>query len=205
MSLFGKKKSIDEQMADSRRDLKRNQRDLDRERRQLEREEQKLMGEIKAAARRGDKSTAQTYAKELVRVRNQKQRLTQSKAQLGAISHRTTTVKSTHSMAKAMEGAGKAMAATNKAMSPQKMQATMRSFQVAQERMEMTDEMLDDMFNEDDSEEDEQTEEMIGAIFDEINVDLESRLTSAPRAAPVGTASLESDPELAALMRQLDS
>jgi charged multivesicular body protein 2A len=81
------------------------------------------------------------YAKELVRVRNQQKKLIMSKAQLGSISHRTTTVKATHTMSKAMEGAAKAMATSNKAMSPQKVQASMRSFQVAQERMAMTDEM----------------------------------------------------------------
>lgn len=64
--------------------------DIDRELLVLKREEQKLIREIKAAASKGNQAGAKTLAKQLIRIRNQMQRLTVHNAQMKGVSAQIT-------------------------------------------------------------------------------------------------------------------
>lgn len=78
------------ELRDSKRELGRAQRDILREREELERQEVKLVNDIKKAAKNGQEATAKTLAKQLVRLRAQKDKLTAMHAQVGGVSVRAT-------------------------------------------------------------------------------------------------------------------
>ena len=100
-----------EQMRQQQRALKKTNRELERDRHGLERQERQLVrpddhvcvcechvtvtwspqeAEIKKAAKRGDKQTAAVYAKQLVRLRQQKTKSVGLSAQITATGHQMT-------------------------------------------------------------------------------------------------------------------
>jgi len=79
MQWFQSKPSPQEAMKASKRGITRSQRDLDREMRDLERQEQHLIAQIKAFARKGDNSNARLHTKQLVTVRQTKEKLANMK------------------------------------------------------------------------------------------------------------------------------
>jgi soluble cytochrome b562 len=59
---------------EARREIKSGQRDIEKEIRDLERSEQKCVAEAKALAKKGDMNGAKMAAKNVVQIRNAKQR-----------------------------------------------------------------------------------------------------------------------------------
>ena len=91
MSFFGgKPKTTDQIMREQRRQLGANQREIDREILKLDRQEKQLTVEIRKLAASGQNASARTLAKELVRVRKQKEQLLKTKSTLSGVSHKTT-------------------------------------------------------------------------------------------------------------------
>ncbi|PSC76701.1 subunit of the ESCRT-III complex [Micractinium conductrix] len=121
-------------------------------------------------------------AKSLVRNRHAVNKLFQLKSQLQAVSLRIATLKSTHAMGEAMAGATKAMGQMNRRMNLPAVAKIMREFEKQNERMEMTSEMMGDavdgVFEE--GGEEEETDELVGQVLDEIGINLNSSLVSAP-------------------------
>ena len=74
-------------------------------------------------------------------------------------------------MAHAMGTASKSMARVNAKQDPQKLAATMRDYQMQQEKMGMTQEMMDDLMEGDDDLEDE-ADAVVDEVFDELGVEI---------------------------------
>lgn len=70
-----------EQAKKQQRELKTVQRDLNREDEQLAREEKKLEAEIKNAAKQGNEAATKNLAKQLIKVRNMRQKNSGVKSQ----------------------------------------------------------------------------------------------------------------------------
>ena len=64
------------------------------------------------------------------------------------------------------------MARVNAMQDPQKVAATMRQYQMQQEKMGMTQEMMDDILEGDDDVEDE-ADEVVDEVFDELGLEIE--------------------------------
>ncbi|KAJ8027055.1 Charged multivesicular body protein 2b [Holothuria leucospilota] len=79
-----KEKSL-EVMRKTDRDLKKTQRGLTRDQARLEKEEKRLEMEIKKAAKLNNKKLATSYAKQLVSVRKQKERLMGANATVSSV------------------------------------------------------------------------------------------------------------------------
>lgn len=180
--LFGKKKTPAELLRENKRMLDRAIRELDRERMGLQNQEKKLIQEIKKMAKEGQMEAVKVMAKSLVRNRHAVNKLFQLKSQLQAVSLRIATLKSTHAMGEAMAGATKAMGAMNRRMNLPAVAKIMREFEKQNERMEMTSEMMGDavdgVFEE--GGEEEETDELVGQVLDEIGINLNASLVSAP-------------------------
>jgi len=73
------RRTPDEMVKENKRNIKRGQRDLDRDMRELERQEKQLIVEIKALAKKGDNKSAKIMTKQLIAVRNQKEKLLMSR------------------------------------------------------------------------------------------------------------------------------
>eukprot|EP00727_Mastigamoeba_balamuthi_P007137 m51a1_g3043 hypothetical protein (212) ;mRNA; r:935318-936193 len=183
MSLFRKAPSAREVARTQQRDLRGAQRDLDRELQVLDRQEQQITAEIKRLASKGQNASAKTMARELVRVRAQRERIVLTKSKLSGVSARTTTMAANQSMVHAMGGATKAMGKMNAATPTAKMVGTAQEFSKQSEMMDMKQEMIDDVLDGGEEEELE-ADSVVSQVFDEIGLDLSGQLKSAPTSEP---------------------
>lgn len=199
------------QVKSQQRVLRSANRELDHDRHQLDRQEKQLESEIKKAAKRGDKKTAGVYAKQLVRLRQQRAKSLGLSAQITATGHQMTTMQSQAKMAAAMGSTASAMAATNKQLKVEDIQRTMAGFEKESTKMELAGELMDDTLesvlggSDDDAEEDA----VISQVLDEIGIEVSGKLSGVGVAnkplpsqqAKVGVAT----DDLEARLRQLHS
>eukprot|EP01127_Copromyxa_protea_P003073 TRINITY_DN12944_c0_g1_i1.p1 TRINITY_DN12944_c0_g1~~TRINITY_DN12944_c0_g1_i1.p1 ORF type:complete len:225 (-),score=65.86 TRINITY_DN12944_c0_g1_i1:66-740(-) len=168
-----------EMLKANKKGINKSKRDLDKEIRGLERQEAKVELEIKKYARLGQNSSAKLMAKELVRIRKQKEALMKTKVTLGTVASRTETASANMAVQRAMSGATRAMKTANQINSPEKFQATMQEFERQSTIMDLQEELLDELLE--DSSEASEVEELVGAVFDEIGLELNSMMVSTPK------------------------
>ncbi|KAI9144942.1 Snf7 family [Paraphysoderma sedebokerense] len=182
LNLF-KKETPKEQLRKQQRELKSVQRDLERDRLQLERQEKQIELEIKKAARAGNQTLCKQYAKQLIRIRKQKEKSFGASAQVSAIGHRATAMHSSVAISTAMAGASKAMAKSNSQISIEKLQNTMMEFEKQNMEMDMKEEMMNDTTDDvmDEQEDEEEGENILNQVLDEIGIEVGSKLADAPR------------------------
>jgi len=157
----------------------KSRRDLEREMRALDRQEAKVIQEVKQLAKQGQNKAAKMMAKEIVRIRNQKQQLMKAKVTVGAVQSKVQSAKATMTVQKSLAGATSAMATANAVNSPTKMQQTMMQYEKQAMMMQTTDELLDELLEDSDGE--EEAEELVNAVFDEIGLEMDAQMVSAPK------------------------
>jgi charged multivesicular body protein 2A len=176
----------------------------------LERQEKTIALEIKKlAAKAHNESAIRTLAKQIVRIRTQKESMMKSKATLTSVGLQTTAMKTNLTMQRAVGGTVAVMNNVNRLSDPAQTAQVMRDFQQQSEMMDMKDEMLDDLLNSESDE--EETEAVVSQVFDEIGLDLDEKLVSAPTKVPGqrqavaqrGQASAKSDKEVEELLNSL--
>jgi len=180
--VFGKRKTPQELLRENKRMLDRSIREIERERMQLQVQEKKLIAEIKKTAKQGQMGAVRVMAKDLIRTRHQITKFYNLKSQLQGISLRIQTLNSTQAMASAMRGVTKAMSQMNKQLNLPALQKIMMEFERQSERMEMTQEVMGDALDDvlEGEEEEAETEELVNQVLDEIGIDLDQQLVSAP-------------------------
>uniref|UniRef100_A0A7S4PC38 Uncharacterized protein n=1 Tax=Guillardia theta TaxID=55529 RepID=A0A7S4PC38_GUITH len=114
MRIFGKKEQDIKEVAKQQgREIKKNEREIEREKMALQREERQLVIEIKKAAKEGQDKIVKTLAKQLVRVREQQNRMTSMKSQVQGVRNSMTLAASQQKMVQSMAGISKAMGKMN--------------------------------------------------------------------------------------------
>jgi len=187
MNLFGKPKTAKEVLKENKKEIRHSQHDLDREYLTLEREEKKVILEIKRLAKAGQNASAKTMAKELIRLRTQKEKLLLAKSRLSTVSTRASTMQASQTVAKSMQGATAAMTYANQATPVMQMQRTMQAYEKQSEMASMKEEMMDDLMDGG-PEEEEEAEEAMNAVLDSIGLDISAQMSSAkPSTAPLGS------------------
>ncbi|RHY57677.1 hypothetical protein DYB38_006243 [Aphanomyces astaci] len=163
---FGKpEKTPREQAKEAKRGISQSQRELEREKMALERQEKLLIADIKRAAKEGNNGGTKILAKQLIQLRQQKDKMTMMKSNLGSIGLQTTT-----------------MAATNKQMDMNRFQQVIMDFEKQSEMMGMREEMLDDTLIDafDDEEVEAEGDAVVDQVLTEIGLDLASLMADAP-------------------------
>ena len=155
---------------------------MDKELIRLEREEKRTQLEIKKLANSGQLESAKLLAKNIISIRKQKERIIQSKSQLGSISNKTNLMNSNLVLANSMQKATQVMHTQNAQMNPQKMGKIMNEFSKQNQMMEMTEEMMDDAFQDDEL--DDEANEIADQIFDEIGIEATSGLKNPSNKVP---------------------
>eukprot|EP00004_Rigifila_ramosa_P003073 TRINITY_DN1320_c0_g1_i3.p1 TRINITY_DN1320_c0_g1~~TRINITY_DN1320_c0_g1_i3.p1 ORF type:complete len:215 (-),score=72.08 TRINITY_DN1320_c0_g1_i3:9-584(-) len=181
-------------------------RDIDRERAGLQQQEKKLISEIKKVAKSGQMGAAKIMAKDLVRTRQYIDKFYKMRAQLQAVSLRMQTMKTNVAMTEAMKGVTKAMMSMNKQINLPAMQRVMMEFEKQSEMMDMKEELMSDAIDDvmDDADAEEQEEEILSKVLDEIGVNLQSELSTAPRTATAAADDTEAiDAQLQARLENL--
>ncbi|XP_064404163.1 charged multivesicular body protein 2b-like [Halichondria panicea] len=199
-----------EQMRAQQRVLRKTTRDLERDRHSLERQEKALETEIKKAARRGDKQACGVYAKQLVRLRQQKTKSMSLSSTITSTGHQMKAMESQAKMAAAMGSTAKAMGAMNKQMKVEDIQSTMMNFERESTKMDMAGELMDDTLDSLLAGSDDEAEEdaVITQVLDEIGIDITRKLDGvgvANKPLSHGEASSSKSDDLTDRLRQLHS
>lgn len=117
-------------------------------------------------------------------------------------------------LTEAMGATAKTMGQMNKVMNPQAVAQTMRDFEMANTKMNMTEEMmndtLDDIMKEDGDEEEEDA--IVSQVLDEIGIEMSGKMAAAPSAhkgslaaQPISSKNNDADAEIERMLAQLKS
>lgn len=182
--VFGKSLTPQERLKKNQRALERTQRELERERRKLETQEKKIILDIKKSAKNNQINAAKIKAKDLVRTRAYISKFSNMQTQLQAISLRIQAVRSSDQMSNSMREATVLLAGMNRSMNLPQLQKISMEFEKQSElmdqRQEFIDEAIDGVMEDDEFNEDEEADEIVNKVLDEIGVDLNTELASAP-------------------------
>ncbi|KAK5579518.1 hypothetical protein RB653_009202 [Dictyostelium firmibasis] len=207
MNIFGggNKKTPEQELKDSKRELSKGQREMDRELNRLKIVEQEYIGKIKQLAKAGRNDEAKRMATDLVKLRGQMERMRATKTTLSAVSTKTTTIKANQTMANAMASATKAMSTMNKQSDLVQLQKTMTEYEKQTQRSEMTEEMMQDMFEDDEM--DEEADDILSKVVDEVCLDNYQKMPTVsqkdlPYSSKTSTFKTE-DEELNKLLQSL--
>jgi hypothetical protein len=210
MKLFKKKPTANELAKEAKKNTKKEvrgaQRDIDREIRDLERQEQQLLVQIKQRAKQpgvsGTNDTAlKSMAKNLVQLRNQRDKMIGAKYNLGAVGMQASSMATHQAAASAIGSVTTAMSSANKAVDSTEMAKIMNQFQRENEvmavRQEMMDDALTDAFDADGVE--EEADEVTNQVLAELGVEMDSKMVglSAPSAQPANAAATAEEEALA--------
>ncbi|KAF5285909.1 hypothetical protein FQA39_LY04370 [Lamprigera yunnana] len=199
----------DQRQAD--RQLRRVGRDIERERRHLEQEEKKLELEIKRLAQQGNNEGCKMLAKQLVQLRKQKQRTYAASGKVLAIGQQNKAMGANIKLAGAMKIAGDTMSDMNKMMKPEQIAANLNKFTKESMKMEMTDDMINETFDDilTESGDEEESDNIISQVLDEIGIEMSGKMAHAPtpEKSKIGKSSKSdvTDEELEAVLAKLRS
>jgi len=180
-----------------KRAIERSKTGIARERQKLANDEKKIMAEIKQLAKKGQMPALRTCAKNLVRNRQQQNKMLMIETNLSAVSLKITTTASTMSMAEAMAGVTKAMASMNKQMNLPNLQKIMAKFEQESEIMDMKQEMMDDAMDDamDTGETEGEIDNEVNKVLNEMGLATMEQLAAAggvpsatPQMAPAAAA-----------------
>ena len=190
------------------RKLGSSKREIERDIASLRRTEQELMTQIKKEAQKGNTTIMRMKAKDLVKIRQQIEKLTSMTGTLTSVSTQTSVAATNVTITHAMGTAAKALSTASGSVSVEDLQKSIYTIQQQQEAFEVTDEMLDDMFTGV-SDEDE-ADSILAQVADEIGLELTSKMGAIPSssvptavATPTPTASTPSNAEIDAMIAKL--
>jgi hypothetical protein len=153
MNIFKKKVSAKDAAKAAKKDTKRevrsSQREMEREIRELDREEKKLLMQIKQRAKQPgvkgmNDGALKSMAKNLVQIRNQKDKLYSAKANLNSVGMQATSMATQVAATAAIGNVSGAMSKINTAIDAKEMNKIMADFQRQNEVMEVRQELMDD-------------------------------------------------------------
>eukprot|EP00619_Florenciella_sp_RCC1007_P011160 CAMPEP_0205906176 /NCGR_PEP_ID=MMETSP1325-20131115/1791_1 /ASSEMBLY_ACC=CAM_ASM_000708 /TAXON_ID=236786 /ORGANISM="Florenciella sp., Strain RCC1007" /LENGTH=224 /DNA_ID=CAMNT_0053272169 /DNA_START=205 /DNA_END=879 /DNA_ORIENTATION=- len=178
-----------------KRTTQKSQRDIEREIAGLDRQEKQLVAEIKVAAKKNQEKTVRILAKQVVQLRNQREKMIGMKAHVGAVGMQASTMAATAGAVNAVGAASKAIGAVNAQMDAAGMSKAMMDFQRQIEVMgvkeEMMDEALADAFDDDEIE--DEADGIVAKTLAEIGVDLDASMADAPTTQLPSSAAAEEE------------
>ncbi|CAI2298408.1 unnamed protein product [Caenorhabditis sp. 36 PRJEB53466] len=182
MNLFSKPDPKELERA-NKKELRRTNRDLESDRRQMERREKELEMEIKKLAAKGHNDAARHLAKQLVQLRNQRTKSVGMSARISGVQAQNAHMQSMAKMGSAMGTTVKTMKAMNAQMPLEKVAQNMREFQMAQEKMGLTEEMMNDTLDSilDAPGDAEEQDAIVAQVLDEIGIEMNSKLANVPQ------------------------
>lgn len=185
----------------AKKEVRSNQRGLDREMRELDRQEQQLIKELKQRAKKvsGNDPSLKTLAKQLVQIRQSRDKLMGTKYQLGAMGMHATTMASQVAAASAIAGVTGALQVANSQMDTAETMKIMAEFTKQNERMNVQEEMMDDVLTEAFDQEglDGEAEQVTNQVLAELGVEMDQKFVglNAPASKPQQQANLSPEEE----------
>jgi len=182
--MFKKPPTLEETVKKWKRDLKHEERNIEKSIRDIDVEEAKVKKSIKERLKQGDKNSARTLAKELVRSRKAKERLYTSKAQLNSVVMQLQSNMAMVRMSKTMQKSTQIMGAMNNLVKMPQLQKVMMAMSKEMAKSGLIEEMMDDVFE--DADVDEEADEEIDKVVEELTMGLKT-VTTPNQPLPTGT------------------
>lgn len=217
MNIFKKKVTAKEAAKAAKKETKRevrsSQREMEREIRELEREEKKILTQIKQRAKQPgvkgmNDSALKSMAKNLVQIRNQKDKMYSSKAHLSSVGMQATSMATQVAATSAIGDVTGAMVKVNQAIDAKEMTKIMTDFQRQNEVMEVRQELMDDALTDafDADEIEAEADEVTGQVLAELGIEMDQQMVglSAPSQMPAG-AEVEEEDAMPDLKARLDA
>ncbi|VDM80091.1 unnamed protein product [Strongylus vulgaris] len=192
MSSWFSKPDPKAQMRENNKNIRRANRELESDRRTLERREKELENEIKKLAKQGQKDACAVLAKQLVQLRHQKTKSVAMSSKLTGIGAQNKTffkyhivnnlsshLQSMNKMAEVMGTTVNTMKTMEKQMPTERLAKNMREFQMAQERLGITDDMMNDALDNIlyESGDEEEQNAIVNQVLDEIGIESQSKVS----------------------------
>jgi len=170
MNLFGKPPPDPREMTRKWvNELKHEQRAIDRDISQMDREEAKIKMELKRVAKTGNKQAIATYAKSIVRARNQRARMFEAKARLNSCVMQIKQTEATNKVVGHMERSTSVLKSLQNMMSVPKLAAVAQNLSKEMMKAGVIEEMVNDSLAVLDPEDvDELADEEIDKVVTEI-------------------------------------
>lgn len=217
MNFFKKKVDPKEAARSAKKETKsqvrQSQREIEREMRDLDRQEGQVMAEIKRRAKAPGVNPAsdtalKTLAKQLVQIRNHKQKMLGAKAHLGAVGMQASSMASQVTAAAAIGSVTTAMSTANKAVDSKEVAKTMAEFSKQTEVMNLREEMMDDALTDafDNDEIEEEADQVTNQVLTELGIEMDAKFTglTAPSNRPkISEEDKEAEDALAAALPDL--
>ncbi len=172
------------------------------------------MMEIKTRAKqpgvKGNNDPAlKSMAKNLVQVRNQRDKMYGTKAQLGAVGMQASAMASQVAASTAVGSVSGAMKTANDAVDATEMAKIMNEFTRQNEVMEIRQEMMDDALTDafDSEGVEEEADEVTGQVLAELGIEMDKQFVglATPSALPAGQQVAEEEDALPDLKARLDA
>jgi len=180
-------KTPKEIMAENKREIRRARRDLQRESQRIQQDKQRAENEIRKLAAKGEQKALRQYAKNIVKQRNQLNKISQMDATLSALESETTSMNAHQTMAQVMVKTTKTLQRINNMIPLAGFQQTMQNFERNMEANNIKQEMMEDVMdaafdNEDDEQE---TDQLVDQILGELNISISNQIPNA-QVGPLG-------------------
>lgn len=144
-------------------------------------------------------------AKNIVQLRNQRDKLYQARANLGAVGMQATTMFSQFTAAQAVGTVASALSSANSAVDAKEMTKIMNEFSRINERMNISEEVMDDALSAafDNDALEEEADNLTSQVLAELGIELDQKMIglNAPSNVPVhaGQQAIVEEPEDALL------
>ena len=184
----------------------------------LERQEKALVADIKKAAQQGNKKATNIYAKQLIQVRQSREKLNGVSMHLSTVGTQAQLMATNAAALQAVGSTAAVMQKVNTALSPAATGAMMKNFEREMTKMDLNmeqlDEFLEEAFDGDDVE--EEADEIVAETLAGIGIDLNESMAEAPMGAPAiagqaaaadaaAAAAAPAEPEDAAVVNDLEA
>ena len=196
-----KELSAKDQIRQQKRNIQHSIRNIEREKKKTERELEKMKKEIKKMVTAGQTNSAKTLAKDIVRMKNQIEKMTQFCGQLKAVEIRVGSLSSLNELASAMEDAGKAIMVVSSKLDAGKMQQLSKQLCMEDAKLDMKSDMMSEILDgmgESMSTED-QTDEIYNQVLQECGIKVAESLPET------GNKKIEKQEEVAEEEDSLDA
>jgi charged multivesicular body protein 3 len=182
--VFDKNAVLKSQMREWNRNLKREMRRIDRDVDGMNRNEKTTAVEIKKLAEKKEINSVKILAKELVRLRNTRDRMILTKTQLNSVSNQLTHQMSVAKLGNAFAKSAELMAAMNQLVNVPEITETMTKMSAEMQNLGIIEGVMADGIDEalgDTIETEEQTEAEVQKLLEELAIDAITLMPSAAK------------------------
>ena len=148
----------------------------EREAKKLERERKKMLTQIKKLAEKGQTTGAKMMAKDIVRAKNQQQKLEQFVGQLNAVSLRIGSCASLNELGDAMANCAKAMTLVSSKLDAKKLAHMAKEIAKQDMQLDMKSDMMSEILDSLDEGNEEEEEAIYNQVLQEAGVHLAEQL-----------------------------